>query len=151
MAETILFDDGPSDQYEEHLSDDQMLKMLERAAKRKQETLALTAVRGAGDDDSAATKFNFPKLNTGEVARPYVSTDGKVAQMDAARLLQDKDRLLAKGFRKVEDPIVVKKQAAEVRFDQKKKPPSSSVETFFVFTKRIFIFVYEENIPNLFS
>lgn len=94
---------------EDELSDEQMQEMLARAAKRRQEGAALKLAEEDNDK-----QFAFPKLNTGDIAKPYISTMGDVAQVDSSRLLQEKDRILANKIRKVEDPVVVKNQKAEV-------------------------------------
>jgi hypothetical protein len=116
------------------LTDEQMQAMLARAAKRRQE-MAVTKFA----DDSTNKTYTFPKLNTGDIAKPYVSTTGDVAQVDSSRLLQEKDRVLANKVRKVEDPVVLKKKAAEVC-----TPPPPNHLAFV-------LFAYEENIPNFFT
>ena len=130
---------GPSHYVGEELSDEQMQAMLVRAAERRRTNASLKLSGDAADDSNNNKKYSFPKLNTGEIAKPYVSTTGEVAQVDASRLLQEKDRLLANKVRKVEDPVVVKKKAAEVC-------PHSPTQPQLALS-----FAYEENIPNFFT
>jgi len=129
MADSIVVTGGSH--LEEDLSDEQMQVMLARAAERRQNNASLKLA-----DSTSSKTFSFPKLNTGEIAKPYVSTTGSVAQVDSSRLLQEKDRVLSNKIRKVEDPVVVQKKKAEVRIHHP------------LFLYHI---AYEENIPNLFS
>lgn len=109
MADTIVVA-GPQHHEEDDLSDEQMQQMLARAAQRRKDG----AILKLGDDtDSNNKQFTFPKLNTGDIAKPYISTSGDVAQIDSSRLLKEKDRALSNQIRKVEDPVVVKKKIAE--------------------------------------
>lgn len=128
MDDTIVVT-GPSPQIEDELSDEQMQQMLARAAKRKQESVSLKLA-----DDGNNKQFSFPKLSTGDIAKPYVSTTGDVAQVDSSRLVQEKDRMLANKVRKIEDPVVLKQKKAEVCI-------------YFLITYT-HVFAYEENIPN---
>lgn len=110
MADTIVVA-GPTHHEEDDLSDDQLQQMLARAAQRRKDG----AILKLGDDSASNNKqFTFPKLNTGDIAKPYISTSGDVAHIDSSRLLKEKDRALSNQIRKVEDPVVVKKKTAEV-------------------------------------
>lgn len=97
---------------DEDISDEQMEQLLARATARLQ----------AKSKDSQLTQpttqhsFHFPRLDAGKLEKPYVSTKGDVATVDASRLLPVKDRKQANGIRKVEDPVTAKKTAAEVRY-----------------------------------
>lgn len=117
---------------EDDLSDEQMQELLAQAAKRRQEKASLAFA----DEDEAKSTFNFPKLNTGEMVKPYVDNKGDVATLDAKRLLGEKDRKLSEGIRKVEDPVAVKKKTLEVS-------NRTSLSTYLSTA-------YEENIPKLF-
>lgn len=108
MADTIAVADS-SHREEDELSDEQMQEILARAAKRRQDKASVKLA-----DESGNKQFAFPKLNTGDIAKPYVSTTGDVAKIDSSRLLQEKDRILANKIRKVEDPVVVENRKAEV-------------------------------------
>lgn len=107
------------------LNDEQMQELLAQAAQRLQQNTALRL------SDDTKTKFNFPKLSTGEIAKPYVSSKGDIAHLDSSRLLQEKDRRLSNQARKVEDPVVLREKSAKVRN--------------FLLTLPI---AYEEDIPN---
>ncbi|KAF2773486.1 Fcf2-domain-containing protein [Teratosphaeria nubilosa] len=91
------------------LSDEQIEQLLATASARLQEKshskdLAKTNPRNS---------YTFPKLNAGKLEKPYVSSRGEVALIDAPRLLEQKQRKLADGIRKVEDPVASKKLALE--------------------------------------
>ena len=96
---------------EDDLSDEQIEQLLARATARLQEK----------SKDKQLTKKNeqqhlsFPKLDAGNLEKPYVTTNGDIATIDSSRLLEEKHRKKAEGFRKVEDPIISKKAAEEVR------------------------------------
>ena len=85
----------------------------------EQELLAATARLQAKSKDMQLTTQNeskgitFPKLSAGELPKPYVSMDGNVATVDASRLVEEKYR--KQQIRMVEDPVVAKKAAEEVR------------------------------------
>ena len=134
MPDTTVATAGVS-HAEEDLSDEQMQGMLARAAARKQNNSSLKLADGESISGSDK-KYSFPKLNTGEIAKPYVSTTGDVARVDSSRLVQEKDRLLSNTIRKVEDPVVVQKKNAEV------------CRT--ILTHHHTHLAYEENIPNSF-
>ncbi|KAK0366707.1 dTDP-fucopyranose mutase [Friedmanniomyces endolithicus] len=96
---------------DEDLSDGQIEKLLTRATARLQQK---------DNTQELATShpkqhFNFPKLNTGKLEKPYISTKGDVATVDAKRLLEEKQRKQANMVRKVEDPMMVKKAAIETK------------------------------------
>lgn len=129
MADVISF----APQHEEDLSDEQMQEMLAQAAKRRQENASVALA----DDEAKSNRFNFPKLNTGEMVQPYVSNKGDVAKVDSSRLLAQQDRKLSNQIRKVEDPVAVKKQMLEVRTLITLHPPFTPL-------------AYEENYPNFF-
>ena len=64
---------------DEDLSDNQIEELLARATARLQQN---------GNTQELATShpkhhFNFPKLNTGKLEKPYISTKGDVAIVDA--------------------------------------------------------------------
>ncbi|KAH0292088.1 Fcf2-domain-containing protein [Aureobasidium namibiae CBS 147.97] len=107
MADVISF---PL-QHEEELSDEQMQEMLAQAARRRQEKASVALFDK--DDKDKANQFDFPKLNTGEMVQPYVSSAGDVATVDRSRLLAEQDRKLSNQIRKVEDPVAIKKKTIE--------------------------------------
>ena len=95
---------------EDDLSDEQIYALLQRAKSRLQEKSTITT-RGKG---SVKNLPNLPKLDVGTLPQPYVRSIGEIACADPARLLRKEDRDLSNRIRKVEDPLVVKKQLAEV-------------------------------------
>nr|POE65178.1 rrna-processing protein fcf2 [Quercus suber] len=86
------------------LTDEQIEALLARAAARLSQN-----PKNAEPDH----KFSFPRLNTGPLAKPYITTGKGIAQLDSARLLDSKYRQQANGGRKVEDPIATKKLAVK--------------------------------------
>lgn len=110
---------------EDDLTDEQIEELLAGATARLEAKSKAVQIQ-------EPTKYNFPKLNTGKLEKPYISSDGVGAHVDAGRLLEEKHRKQANGTRTVEDPVAAKKLAIEVS------------NTIFSFCP----FVYEENIPN---
>lgn len=100
----------PAVHVDEELSDEQIDQMLARATARLQRKSDQSAVVKPSDKRS----FSFPKLDAGRLDKPYVSTKGEIASVDARRLLEEKQREQANGIRKVEDPVTAKKLALEV-------------------------------------
>ncbi|KAI7606090.1 hypothetical protein KC319_g21557 [Hortaea werneckii] len=88
------------------LSDEQIDQLLARATERMQQAGAVVK----GDEKNP---YTFPKLNAGELEKPYIASKGAVASVDSSRLLDDKDRKQANSIRKVEDPLTAKKAAVE--------------------------------------
>lgn len=95
---------------DEELTDEQIEQLLARATARLQEKAKQQQLT-----KSTTQTFTFPKLDAGQLEKPYVETKGDVATVDASRLLEEKQRKQANGIRKVEDPVTAKKAAAEVR------------------------------------
>lgn len=95
---------------DEELTDEQIEQLLARATARLQEKAKQQQLT-----KSSTQTLTFPKLDAGQLEKPYVETKGDVATVDASRLLEEKHRKQANGIRKVEDPVTAKKAAAEVR------------------------------------
>ena len=95
---------------EDDLSDEQIYVLLQRAKSRLQEKCTITT----REKGSVKNLPNLPKLDVGTLPPPYVRSIGEIAYADPARLLRKEDRDLSNRIRKVEDPLVVKKQLAEV-------------------------------------
>lgn len=95
---------------QEDLTDEQMEEMLAQATTRLREKEEAKMFQTEGPQ-----KFNFPKMDAGDLEKPYVVTKGHVATADKSRLVDDKDRQTGSLIRKVEDPVTAKKLAAEVR------------------------------------
>lgn len=58
--------------------------------------------------------LKLPKLNPGHVADAYMKSEGSVSRLDPSKLVDSKQRDLADGVKKIDDPIVLKKQKLEV-------------------------------------
>ena len=93
------------------LTDEQVEQMLARATQRLKAKSQSTEL--AKKDDRP--RYTFPKLETGSLVQPYVSAKGDVVAADSDRMLEKKERKLANGLRRVEDPVALKKAAQEVR------------------------------------
>jgi hypothetical protein len=95
------------------LTDEQMDALLDRATARLK---AKSQSQDLVNLDEKEDAYTFPKLDTGKVEKPYISTTTQnVATADAARLVDDKQRKKADGIRRVEEPVQNKKLAREVR------------------------------------
>lgn len=55
-------------------------------------------------------------MNPGKLPQPYVQSNGELAHVNAARLVDPHNRKLADKPRKVEDPVVVKQKLKKVRY-----------------------------------
>lgn len=97
---------------EDEMSDEQMEELLAQATQRLREKEASQQLVKTDSKDT----FTFPKLNAGQLEKPYTTTQNGVARVDSPRLLQEQDRKQANGTRKVEDPVAAKKLALEVCF-----------------------------------
>lgn len=96
---------------DEDLTDEQMEAMLARATARLQQNAKEQQLTSSTGTQS----FNFPKLDAGDLDRPYADTKDGITTLDSSRLVDDKQRKQANLARKVEDPLTAKKAAAEVR------------------------------------
>lgn len=108
MATTLISGAAPGP--EEDLSDEQIHELLARASAR----LKSKSVSAINSKSSELQKYTLPKLDAGELESGYVSTQGDLAVMDGSRLVDSKLRKQANGVRKVEDPIMSRKDAEEV-------------------------------------
>ena len=60
--------------------------------------------------------LRFPRLDPGQITKPYVASLGGIAHADAVRLLDERARQLSNMARRVEDPVSVKINLGEVSF-----------------------------------
>jgi hypothetical protein len=111
---------------QEDLTDEQMEEMLAQATTRLREKEESKIFQ-----TEAPQKYTFPKLNAGDLEKPYVVSKGHIAEADKARLIDEKYRQTGSLIRKVEDPVAVRKLAEEVRLHYTPHPRH----------------VYEEDIP----
>ena len=95
---------------QEDLTDEQMEEMLAQATTRLREK-----EESAMFKTEAPQKYTFPKMNAGDLEKPYVVTKGHIAEADKARLIDEKYRQAGSLIRKVEDPVTARKLAEEVR------------------------------------
>jgi hypothetical protein len=96
------------DDTDEELSDEQVRELLNEAERR------MRAKQAASSPIATDAPFKLPKLKPGHVADSYLKTEGGVRQLDTSKLINQKERVLAYGIKKIEDPVQVKKQKAEV-------------------------------------
>ncbi|KAK4570057.1 dTDP-fucopyranose mutase [Recurvomyces mirabilis] len=92
---------------DDELSDEQIEQLLARATARLQQNPDQHTVK------KRENPYTFPKLNAGELEKPYLHTKGDVVSVDGKGLLEEKHRKQANGIRKVEDPVAAKKVALE--------------------------------------
>jgi hypothetical protein len=126
MAETELVAARFELAMDEDLTDEQMEQLLARATARLQQKATPAQSKKTGEK----APYTFPKLNPGALEKPYVTTQGDVATVDATRLLEEKHRKQANGIRKVEDPVASKKLALEVRLTPFHMPRFAMRKTF---------------------
>lgn len=93
---------------QEDLTDEQMEEMLAQATTRLREKEESTMFK-----TEAPQKYTFPKMNAGDLEKPYVVTKGHIAEADKARLIDEKYRQTGSLIRKVEDPVTARKLAEE--------------------------------------
>jgi len=93
---------------QEDLTDEQMEEMLAQATTRLREK-----EESAMFKTEAPQKYTFPKMNAGDLEKPYVVTKGHIAEADKARLIDEKYRQAGSLIRKVEDPVTARKLAEE--------------------------------------
>lgn len=92
----------------EEMSDQQIETLLKQAEERlRQPEFARSNKQGSYLPRTA-------KLDTSALPQTYVQTSGDIARADPKRLIDEKERRLANGFRKVEDPIALKRKLNEV-------------------------------------
>lgn len=103
-AHQPLFEDDT----DEDLSEEQIQELLDEAAQRMR---AKAAPASASD-----APFKLPKLTPGHIAESYEKTDGNITRLDQSKLIDKKQQALANGgFKKIEDPLQIKRQRKEVR------------------------------------
>jgi hypothetical protein len=96
------------DDTDEDMSDEQMRELLNEAAARMR-------AKAAGKPTTAPeVPFKLPKLRPGHLADTYEKTDGSITRLDHSKLIDKKQQELANGIKKIDDPLVAKKQRLEV-------------------------------------
>lgn len=97
--------------HDDELSDEQIEMLLKQAEVRLRDKATSTQPLPL----PTAADFKLPRLEAANLPAPYIQTDGDIARLAPARLLDPRQRELANRIRKVEDPVAVKKKQAEVR------------------------------------
>ncbi|KAF2253837.1 Fcf2-domain-containing protein [Trematosphaeria pertusa] len=99
---------------DEELTDEQVRQLLNEAEKRLREK--------ASSHPTAEKPFTLPKLKPTQLPDTYLTTKGSITRLDQSKLVPEKDRALANGVKKIEDPVVAKRQ----RKEEKKATAGSS-------------------------
>ncbi|KAF2474065.1 Fcf2-domain-containing protein [Lindgomyces ingoldianus] len=87
----------------EELSDEQIRELLNGAERR------MRAKQASSQTSTSNAPFKLPRLKPGHIADTYLKTEGSVTRLDLSQLISAKDRALADGVKKIEDPVQVKK------------------------------------------
>jgi hypothetical protein len=92
------------DDTDEELNDQQIRELLNEAAIRMR-------AKAAGKPTSAPdVPFKLPKLRPGHIADTHERFDGNITRLDHSKLIDTKQRALANGTKKIDDPLAVKRQ-----------------------------------------
>jgi hypothetical protein len=92
------------DDTDEDMSDEQVRELLNEAAAR---------MRAKAAGKSTATPdvpFKLPRLKPGHLADTYEKMDGNITRLDHSKLVDQEQKALANGIKKIDDPLAVKKQ-----------------------------------------
>jgi RIO kinase 2 len=93
---------------DEDLSDEQIRELLNDAADRMRAKAAGQPV------PTPNVPFRLPKLNPGHIADTHERTDGNITRLDHSKLIDKEQQALANGMKKIEDPLLAKRQKEEV-------------------------------------
>lgn len=96
---------------EPELTDNEIELLLTQAEDRLRQQQQLAFTKSSG---FAPSLPRSAKLDVSTLAKPYVQTGDDIARADPRRLVDDKQRQLANGIRKVEDPVTTKQKVLEV-------------------------------------
>lgn len=110
MAVTTTLERAEDRDANDELTDQQIEELLTQATAR----LQAKAVSSAVARPSEQQRYKFPKLETGKLDKPYISTENNVAILDKSVLRSEQMREQSKGIRRVEDPALLKKAVEEV-------------------------------------
>lgn len=92
---------------DEDVFDERMNELLKSAETRLRQGITTQSL--------TAQLLKKPKLNAGELTRPYITTAGDVSRIDSSILVKKDERALLNEFRKVEvSPSKAEKKKAEV-------------------------------------
>lgn len=107
MSSTLELEQDRMPEYDEDLFDERMNELLKSAETRLRQ--------GITTQSQTAQLLKQPKLNTGELTRPYITTTGDVSRIDSSILVKKDERALLNEIRRVEvSPSKSEKKNAEV-------------------------------------
>lgn len=107
MSSTLELEQDRMPEYDEDLFDERMNELLKSAEARLRQ--------GITTQSQTAQFLKQPKLNTGELTRPYITTAGDVSRIDSSILVKKDERALLNETRRVEvTPSKAEKKNAEV-------------------------------------
>lgn len=117
-----------SESSDTELSEDEIQQLLAQAEERlRVQASSVTTTIKSNDYLPRSAKLDISTLS-----KSYIHNHGEIAHADARRLLDDNQRRLANGFRKVEDPVALKRRTLEV---------SDNHEVFDLPVRKIFPFL----------
>ena len=93
---------------DEEISDEAIRGLLNMAASSLQRKADLQPEGVAG------ALFKLPKLKPGHIADTHEDSKGNITRLDQSALVDKSYQTLANGFKKIDDPLHVKKQRKEV-------------------------------------
>lgn len=107
MSSTLELEQDRMPEYDDDLFDERMNELLKSAETRLRQ--------GITTQSQTAQLLKQPKLNTGELTRPYITTSGDVSRIDSSILVKKDERVLLNEIRRVEvSPSKAEKKNAEV-------------------------------------
>lgn len=107
MSRPLELEEDRISENDEEIFDERMNELLKSAETRLRQ--------GITTQVQPAQLLKQPKLNTGEITRPYITTAGDVSRIDSSILVKKDERALSNEIRKVEvSPSKAAKKAAEV-------------------------------------
>lgn len=107
MSKLIELEEDTLYENDEEIFDERMNELLKSAETRLR--------HGITTPSQPTQLVKHPKLTTGELTRPYITTAGGVSRIDSSILVKKDERALSNEIRKVEvTPPKAVKKAAEV-------------------------------------
>lgn len=93
----------------EDLTDEQIEQLLRQAEERARNPSSTALIPKHESHYVRAKKTAIVGL-----PKPYIESNGEVAHADPRRLVEESTRTMANGIRKVEDPLITKKNKLDV-------------------------------------
>lgn len=107
MSTTLELEPDRMPEHDEDVFDERMNELLKSAETRLRQ--------GITTQSQTVQLLKQPKLNTGELTRPYITTAGDVSRIDSSILVKKDERALLNEIRRVEvSPSKAEKKNAEV-------------------------------------